>query len=367
MRIAHLIPRMDVRGGAQVHVHDLATAQQAGAHDVCVFTGAISAAMEDALAEAGVRVELMSHLQRAIRPARDGRAVLQASRLLRRWRAELLHTHSAKGGVVGPLAARLAGVPAVHTAHGWSALALPGGGRPRTAAVQMAARAGTLACDRVITLSESDRALAINRRWAPAAKLVVIPMAIRRPPCPSSVDGDPPHVLSVTRFAWPKRPLDLVDALIALADLPWRASFVGDGDGRDDARRRVAHAGLLARVDFVGEVTDLRPYYREADLFVLTSDWEGAPLSLLEAMAAGLPCVTSAVGGLPEILEQGAAGCLLDRAGPEPLIGALRPLLVHAERRHKLGAAARAAFERRADFDHMVQTVDRLCLEVVRP
>jgi glycosyltransferase involved in cell wall biosynthesis len=121
--------------------------------------------------------------------------------------------------------------------------------------------------------------------------------------------ADVPKILMVARFAPQKDQISLVQALSGV-DLPWRLSFVGDGPTRVEVEAEVLRLRLSDRVEFLGERGDISDLLASSDLFVLSTKWEGLPLSILEAMRAGLPVITSDVGGCSEAVEHGITGFL---------------------------------------------------------
>jgi glycosyltransferase involved in cell wall biosynthesis len=171
---------------------------------------------------------------------------------------------------------------------------------------------------------------------------VVIPNAVDVRAAPQSeLLGAPPTIITVGRFNAPKDPLTLVGALTQLAPGSFRATLVGDGPDRAAVAAAVRQAGLDRTVELTGERHDVPALLAGADMFVLSSLSEGLPISVLEAMAAGLPVVASAVGDVPEAVADGKSGLLVPPGDPAALAGALRRLLADADLRRRFGAAAR--------------------------
>ena len=134
-----------------------------------------------------------------------------------------------------------------------------------------------------------------------------------------------------------------VDLLLdAVAQVPGlRLVVVGDGPLRDQVGRRCAAPDLAGRVQLAGQVSDPASLLAQADVFVLTSDAENCPLSLLEAMASGLPVVSTAVGGVPEVVRDGVDGLLCPAGDLAAVTSALGRLAADADLRARLGASAR--------------------------
>jgi glycosyltransferase involved in cell wall biosynthesis len=142
---------------------------------------------------------------------------------------------------------------------------------------------------------------------------------------------------------------------------------VGDGELRDDLRRRVDALGLTARVHFAGSRRDLGNVLSAIDVFVMPSLWEGLPLSMVLAMGAGLPVVATSVAGIPEVVKHGERGLLVNPGDAEGLAAALARLTASEADRHNLGNAARAFVRPRFGVDgYVAQTTalyDRLLLD----
>ena len=132
-------------------------------------------------------------------------------------------------------------------------------------------------------------------------------------------------IVSVARLDPQKNPLGLIDAFAGAlaADPQWRLLLVGDGSLRKQAEAHAGSLGLGARVHFLGVRPDIDALLPECDLFALASDWEGMPMAIIEAMAAGLPVAATAVGGVPELVAHQATGLLVPPGDTPALADAL--------------------------------------------
>ena len=149
-------------------------------------------------------------------------------------------------------------------------------------------------------------------------------------------------IVSVGRLAAPKDPLALVAALARLPAGAFRAVLVGGGPKHAAVAAAIRGAGLDGVVDLVGDRDDVPAALAAADLFVLASRSEGLPMSVLEAMAAGLPVVASAVGGVAEAVADGETGLLVAPGDVDALAGAIERLLADGTLRRAMGSAGRA-------------------------
>lgn len=208
---------------------------------------------------------------------------------------------------------------------------------------------------RVVAVS---RALAetLKRRGVPAGRISILHNAVRPflPPPPEEVarlregfglSDNVPLVLSVGRLSREKGHADLIQAAAVLRDraLEFRLVLLGDGPERAALERQTARLALKDRVLLAGHRTDVASFYAIARLLVLPSHSEGSPNVILESAAAGVPVVATRVGGVPEILEAGRTGLLVERARPLELAAAIESLLKDAALCERLARAARQA------------------------
>jgi glycosyltransferase involved in cell wall biosynthesis len=158
-----------------------------------------------------------------------------------------------------------------------------------------------------------------------------------------------PQVISIGRFAFPKDFATLVEALAA-TQADYRAAFVGEGPLLPEIAVTIRQRGLTERIDLLGNRGDVPGVLASADVFVLSSRSEGFPVSILEAMAAGLPVVATDVGGIAESVIDGETGLLVPPGDPGALAAALDRLLADSALRQRLGAAGRERVRRHFDL-----------------
>lgn len=148
--------------------------------------------------------------------------------------------------------------------------------------------------------------------------------------------------LSVARLDEQKNPLGLVTAFVKALfhDANWHLLLVGSGSLDEAVRSRVVELGLERRIHVMGVRADVREILAAADLFVMASHWEGNPMAVMEAMAAGLPVLSTAVGGVPELVEDGATGLLVPQGDSDALASAMTTLAGDTSRRAEFSKAA---------------------------
>jgi len=209
---------------------------------------------------------------------------------------------------------------------------------------------------KIITVSEFDRRLALDAGIARPTRVVTVHNGM--PDVPADLRADPMRVpvrlVMVARFQPQKDHPTLLRALAGLTDRPWELDLVGDGPLMGDMQALAATLGIAGRVRFLGQRQDVDRILAQAHAFLLVSNWEGFPLSILEAMRAGLPVVASDVGGISESVRDGETGYVVPRGGVEPLRERIGRLLLDPGLRACLGGRGRALYEREFTLDRMV-------------
>ncbi len=353
MNIAFVLTRADALGGATVHVRDLACGLESLGHHVVVLVGGRGEVLED-FEQHGVEYRILRWLGRPIHPVKDALAVAELRRVLVELNPDLVCTHTAKAGLVGRLAAALAGIPALYTPHGWSI-----GDRVSTANAWMfraAERAVAPLSKSIINVCEAERSLARHHRITRDSRLAVIHNGVRDIDAALQADStlSPARVLMVARFDPPKDHATLLTAAAALEDIPWTLELLGSGPGRTQARALAGQLGLTSRILFTNSGTDVARRLADAQLFVLASRSEGFPLSILEAMRAGLPVIASDVGGVREAVVDGETGFIVKPGDSAALSEALRLLISDSTLRLKFGRAGRRRYELHFTFEQMI-------------
>ena len=296
--------------------------------------------------EAGARWVSLRNVRRAVGP-RDVLGLVELIRLIRSERPAIVHAHSSKAGILARIAAAVCGTPCrVFTAHGWAFKADAGW---KSKLFLWADRLVAPLTSTVICVSETERRVGTAARTCRADRAVVIPNAVDArlyAPAPRA-DRSRPLLVSVGRLKSPKDFHTLLNALGRLQGVDYDALIVGDGPERPELAALVDQLGLGERVRLCGERDDIPELLGRADCFVLASRSEGLPMSILEAMAAGLPVVASDVGGVAELVVDGATGLLVAPHDATSLAEALRRVLVDVDLRTRLGAAGRRRVEER--------------------
>ncbi|MFA6506551.1 MAG: glycosyltransferase family 4 protein [Treponemataceae bacterium] len=363
--ILFIITRGDSIGGGQIHVRDLSIAAISRGLRVGVAVGS-AGPLTEALEKAGVSVFLLDKLVREISPKKDIAAVKELREVIRAFKPDLVSCHTAKAGMVGRMAASGEKVPSVFTAHGWQFA--DGIGFSQKMAVLAVEYFCARLCGRIITVSEYDYRLARRYHVAGSNKLRLVHNGMPDRPAPIRVirgSKSAIKLIMTARFQEQKDHETLFRALAELKDLDWSIDLVGDGPLFEQFKEMARELGIEDRVAFLGQRLDVPDLLDTADIFVLSTRWEGFPRSILEAMRASLPVVTSDVGGCKESVSEGETGYLVSAGDIAALRDRLRALMINEEARLRLGNAGRARFDRFFTFDAMyeaTQAVWRECL-----
>jgi glycosyltransferase involved in cell wall biosynthesis len=377
IKVLHLITRLIV-GGAQDNTLVTVARHDRRRYEVHV-AGNPAGEWRSRAEEVADAFHPLPDLVNPISPRRDPAALLAILRLLRRERFDVVHTHSSKAGVLGRLAARAAHVPAiVHTMHG------PGIHDYMPRWKQRAYLVGELAAarcgDAVIAVCEANRRQAIERFGVAPQRAVTIYSGIdlRR------LDG--PHDLAAARAALgaPEGAkvvlfvgrLDDAKALhlllAAFADVVAARpdtvlALVGDGPDELALRTLADDLRIANRVRFLGSRDDVPAFLRLADVFALSSLWEGIGRAMTEAMLMGVPVVVPAISGIPEVVRHDETGLLYPRGDVVALSAGLQRLLATPAEARRLGERARMETRARFEADDMVRSIegvyDRLLAE----
>jgi glycosyltransferase involved in cell wall biosynthesis len=329
----------------------------------------------DLAAAHSVQPKLLPALGREISPADDLVALAEMVQLVRRTRPDVVHTHMAKAGTVGRLAAHLCGVPLiVHTYHGHVFHSYFG--RAKTRVFLTIERALGLVTDRIIVLGEGQRHEIAGYGVAPPRKLEPIRLGLE---LGQFLDAE--HARGGLRrelgFAASTPLVGIVARLVPIkahevffeaarqvlqVEPGVRFLVIGDGERRAELAALVERSGIREAVTFLGWRRDLRTVYADLDVVALTSRNEGSPVALIEAMAAARPVVATAVGGVPEVVVDGVTGLTVPPSNPPAVADGMLRLLRDRDLAQRLAIAGRHHVYPRYDASRLVDDVRMLYL-----
>lgn len=344
---------MDTVGGAQIHVRDLSVGLAKSGHEVYLVAGGTKN-IHSIVEENNVDVIYSQSLIRKLNIKSDIKAVIEIRKILKEIQPDLVATHSSKAGIVGRIAGWTLRIPTVFTAHGWSFT--DGIPAQRKRIYKIFEKVIGRISYGVITVSDYDRELAIKHNVLPENKVHTIHNGVHDLHLNEKLfySEELPTIIMVARFAAPKRQLQLLTALNQLRHIQWKMSFAGDGPLLQEAKEFVERVNLSDRVDFLGNRDDITELLQKSSIFALLSDWEGLPLSILEAMRCGLPIIASDVGGVKEAIIQSDNGYLIPKNDINDLLNKLILMLTSPSSvRLKMGDRSRKLYEENFTYEKM--------------
>lgn len=376
--VLRVIARLNM-GGPALHVAYLSEGLARLGYETTLVVGELArgeGSMSFVAESRGVRMVRLGSLSRDIAPLRDLAALLRLTQLIRRDRPRIVHTHTAKAGAIGRIAALLAGGGArpivVHTFHGH---VLRGYFGPlRTLAFRVFERLLARATTKLVAVSPEVRDELVSLGIAPADKFAVVRLGIEldervrpdREPAETrrslGVEADTFLVGWAGRMTAVKRVPDVLESFRRLREGGTNATLCLVGDGPDrEALEQLAHdLGVVRHCLFLGYQEEMGRWYEIFDAFVLPSANEGTPVVAIEALAAGTPVVATRVGGIPDVVEDGVTGFLVDPGDTEALAERLGRLARDPELRTRLGEAGLARMPSRYAVERLVADVDEL-------
>jgi glycosyltransferase involved in cell wall biosynthesis len=361
LKVVHIIPMLGPGGAERVAVHIVkGLNRQRFDPRVISIWRRVGCDLESQLDDARVPVQYLGK-----GPGFDGRAYHRLHRALRTLRPEIVHSHLHVLRYALPSLLLLKGMSTLHTVHNLAEREV----ESRARCIQRYAFNHG-----VVPVAVSDEVAQSLKPLYGIHSCRVIPNGI-----PTSQYAHPSvsrkewrvkagfrddHVLfvCVARFAEQKNHALLLDAFAKrpAANPNAHLVLVGDGPLREQLQAQAKSLGLAERIHFMGVRTDIPEILKAMDVFVLSSDWEGNPLSVMEAMAAGLPIISTAVGGVPGLLSNGKEGLLEERGDAAGLANSMAFLLESPDARRAMGAAAAQRAKAHFDVSAMVQQYEQL-------
>ena len=383
MRILRVITRLNI-GGPSIQAIALTSRLAARGAVTTLLHGRLGAGEGDMryLAAADANLQFVPTLQRAIAPLDDLRALLTLYGEMRRFKPTIVHTHMAKAGLLGRVAAvaynhTRGPAPRARVVHTYHGHVLEGyfGGLATTIFIALERQMARVT-DAIIAISPAIRADLLNTyRIGRADQYRIVPLgfdlsafaaideaARRRARAELRIAAGAPVLATVGRLTAIKNYSLLLEAAqrVAARFPNLVVLLAGDGELRADLEAQAARLGITANVRFMGWRRDLPTIYAATDVFALTSRNEGTPVALIEAMAAGVPGVSTDVGGVSDVIASEAMGV---RVAVDDVAGfstAVERLLGDPAARLAMGAAARAHVLSRYDIIRLTSDMDML-------
>jgi L-malate glycosyltransferase len=384
IRVLQLVESLGM-GGAERLIAMLAINSDRKRFEIIPCALRESGPLEQELKAAGVDYRILGIPRRSILTGplfiADLRRTLAAlARILKELSIDILHTHLTESTLIGILAARQAGVPRVcTTVHSVTITSQRGRFSPRAWLLRIAVNKMFSRADRIVAVSEGVAARTRLQINVPCERIITIPNGIEGDrfafQCDKAMQrrklglpNDRQVAVAIGRLTPEKGYPYLLSALTSIPPHQRPLTLVvGYGPDRAELESSVLASGLEKDVKFLGLRRDVPELLAAADLFVLPSLWEGLPLVLLEAMAAGLPAIVTAVGGNTEVVQDGISGTVIPPGDAQALTTAVCSLLSDPFMRDRLGRAARQRFETSFSMQRFVEAHECLYETLLSP
>lgn len=349
--------------GAPRHVESIVSSLRDRYRFLCVFgeRGPVA----DRISNSGVEVRYVERLRTPISPVNDLMAFFGVLRIVVRERPALMHCHSAKAALVGRIVARLTGVRALYTVHGWGWRGMPG---PKGRLIKLTERlAKWLSPARYIYVADVVRAEGESQLGIESDRGTTIHNGIADKACaPRRERSARPLTIIMPARVCEAKDHDTLLRAFSLIGADWRLVLCGSGtsDLEFVQRAEACVNDATSRISFLGQVSDVEDRYEVSDVFVLSSNFEALPLSVIEAMSFGLPVVVTDVGGNRELIEDGVSGFLVPHGCPESLAAVLERLR-DPSLRDRVGRNARERYLSRFSLPAMAASIQHEYEELV--
>ncbi len=353
MRVLYIITRGDTLGGAQVHVALMAARMKDEGHDVLVVYGGEPAAFFNTLEKYQLQSVNIPELQNRFSLLADMRVMMRIDKIIKQFAPDILSLHSTKAGLLFRFNGFRRKVTVVITVHGWAFT--DGVSVLKKIVLSTVEKICSPFVKKYILVSEYDYNLALRHRIAAAHKFYVVHNGIPEIAAAVAADAkgsdDGLSIIMVARFDNQKDQQLLLNACRNYKMVT--IHFVGDGPKQQEIEQQYLSGGFECKVVFWGLQYNVREHLAKADVFALISNWEGFPLSTLEAMSLGLPVIVSNVGGATECVRDGINGFVIPRGDMDALEAKISFYLTHKKELRRMGKASLQIFRESFTADIM--------------
>ena len=376
VKIINILSRMNI-GGPSIHTALLTKYLQGQDYHSLIISGTLSEGEgEMSYLLDGIQSKHMTvpSMQREISPWEDLKTVLYLTKIFRREKPQIVHTNMAKAGMVGRVAAWLAGVPVIcHTFHGhvFAGYFSPFKTRIFILIERLLARISS----RIIAISENIQFdLFSTYRIAALNKIELIPLGFELDKLP---DRETYQNFFRTKFSISKNAfiIGIIGRLteiknhilfIQVADLLCRQHndvhflVIGDGELHTELVNYVKKLNLSDKIHFTGWIQETAKIYSDLDLLIQTSKNEGTPVTIIEAMWYRIPVLSTNVGGVPDLISDGETGYLLDSTEPAVFVTVIEKLLQNKKLRDKIGLTAHEFINQKYHVNRLINDIKAL-------
>jgi len=369
VNILYVVTKLEL-GGAQMQLLDIIRRLDKEKYGPFLFTAKEGLLIREASSIDGLTLEKSGYLDRPINLWKDIQALAAIRRFIKKKNISIVHTHSSKAGILGRLAARLAGINyIIHTVHGWSF------NDYQTRVIRwlyiLLERIAACFTKKIIVVSYADMRKGLDAGIGRKDQYIKIDYGTdyKESSKPTSVikqglgiGAQDLVVTNISCFKPQKAPLDFIRLASLLSHDYSGLKFimVGDGALRPDIEERIKEEHLEDRIILAGWRRDIPDILEITDILALTSLWEGVPIAVLEAMAASCAVVATSTGGIEEVIDNGRTGFLISVGDMPQMKEKVSLLLSGDEARRSMGAKARDFIAGKFTVEKMAKSNHRI-------
>lgn len=352
-------------GGAQLHVLELCQDQVKRGNEVYFIVGNKGLLLDKIRKIKGIHTYVLPSLHREVSPINDVKAIFQLRKLIKNISPDILHLHSSKAGTLGRLAAIGLNCKVIFTVHGW-AFTDGNGKESQRSLYRFVEKLVEPLTNLYICVSEYDKQIGYRDKVLKKRDNVLVVH-----------NGVPKHslkkrerfnipikIIMVARFSPQKNQEMLIRSLRKIDKSKFQLAFVGDGETLNHNKKLVKKLGLEDNTKFYGFQQDVLSFLEKSDLYILTTHYEGLPISIIEAMSCSLPIIASDVGGNSELVRNGFNGFLISSI--QELEKRLNILLDNPKLLKKMGDNSFKFFNKKFELARCLNTVNNCYEQIIK-
>lgn len=347
-------------GGASQYVYDLCKYEMKKGNKVYLAVGS-KGELSKKVEELGCKVYIIDSVKRNIDPINDMKSIFTVRRLIKDLTPDIVHLHSSKAGVIGRIACRNLDphIKVIFTVHGWAFTdGIPSETKKRI--YRMVEKIVSPLTNLFICVSFFDKRIGLRDKVLSKNSNVVVIHNGAPEPSREFVNHSvhqPIRFVMTARFSNQKDQMSLIRAAKNLPINQYQISFVGDGPNLVECKRLVDELGLTSSIKFCGFQRNVPPFLKENDVYVLTSHYEGLPLSVIEAMSYGMPIIASDVGGNEELIKNKENGFLVHNV--EELTKSLSFFINNPDKIRKMGEKSYSLYKNEFKLESRLEEIDK--------
>ena len=354
-------------GGAQLHVLELCADQLARGNEVTFIVGNKGPLLDKVKQLKGVKVILLPSLVREISPTNDIKAIVELRKIIKSESPDIVHLHSSKAGVIGRLSSigLRKKIKVIFTVHGW-AFTDGVSSRLKKSLYRIIEKSVRHFTDLFICVSYYDEKIGKRDKVLDSTSNVKVIHNGSTTPSEQSINYSvhmPLRLVMIARFSPQKDQETLINAVTKLPKDSYKLTFVGDGETLQTNKELVSKYGLNHNIKFAGFKDDISDELINNDVYILSTHYEGLPISIIEAMSYGLPILATNVGGNSEILENNINGFLF--TSKDELAEKLNYLINNPETVKKMGQESYRIFSDEYSLSQCLTKINNSYLELL--